>query len=136
MINNTIVTIKYVDEDEKFLVLQIIDDFKNDSEIFIDKQAFRFSSINTQSVILVRLIDYVKLIRTDDEPSRIRLTIFVKEDSEWNKKIIAAEPAKVKSETIKLSESFVKDLGYMTTIEDQNKLVDFLEKIQVNVQEK
>jgi len=44
MINRNIVTVKCIDPDGEFLVLEISDESNNTTEVFIDKQAFRFTS--------------------------------------------------------------------------------------------
>jgi len=75
------------------------------------------------------MIETVFITRNESEDSSAKVTVSVVEDSEWNKKI-TEESNKGK---FKLSSPFTKELGVINSSSDQGKLKDFLNSINVRV---
>ncbi len=131
-----IVKIKFIDPDGDFLVLSLLSEKNANSEIFIDKQAFRFTSLKFQSVILAKMIDTIQFVKVDNGLPDSELSIFVREDSEWNNKIGKERAADLKLWEKDLSNTFTKYIGVMSTINEQVQFKNFLKKINIRITEK
>lgn len=120
------INVKFLDSDGGFLVLELVDAKKNTSEIFIDKQAFRFTSKNTRFAVLANMIESINFSINKSDKSRASISIIINSDLAHDKK---------NENKIKSSETYAKDLGIMTSNSDQEKLKVFLRGINMRVLE-